>query len=216
MIDNGITEFFVDESRKKHLKKYIDRSTNEFSGIKKCLQISNILILLLPLLFVVYAYFISNGFVQLHDRYAPEGTKNHLLIITIAIVILVLTYFMRLIIKTIYSGLVSRNIKGRFAETLLYNDGTLEYGYKNYMQASIYDRVIVKIPLLMLDDIIYNSGEKKLTFVGKISSLYYDNYEKMITRGTEIYEDMEFDIFDYFSPSISEFLNEKGLKITKK
>lgn len=210
-----IKEFFIDETKKKKLKRFIQNSTDKYTWIRKTIRILNALVLILPVLFLVYAYYISDGYVQLHGRYAPVGTKNHLFIITVAVVIFILTLFFKFIMNTIYAGLAERNIKGRFAETLIYNNGVLEYGYKNHMQASLFDRVIVKIPLSEIQKIIYNSTEQKLIFDGNISSLYYDNFEKESTRGQETYEKGIFELWDYFTPSLKDFLEEKDISIIK-
>lgn len=208
-----IKEFFIDENKKKKLKNYIQESSDKYSGIKKSTRVLNVLLVILPLFFLAYAYFISDGYVQLHNRYAPIGTKNHLFIITVAVVIFILTLFFKFILNTIYAGLAERNIKGRFAETLIYNSGVLEYGYKNHMQATMFDRVIVKIPLSEIERVSYNSKEEKITFEGNISSLYYDNYEKDFTRGQERYVKSSFEIWDYFSPSLKSFLIENGINL---
>lgn len=210
-----IKEFFVDESKKRKLKKYIQDANDKYSWIKKTIRILNSLVVIFPAMFLFYAYFISDGFVQLHNRYAPAGTKNHLFIITVAVVIFILTLFFKFIMNTIYAGLAERNIKGRFAESLIYNDGFLEYGYKNHMQASLFDRVIVKIPLSEIQRIVYDSREQKLTFEGNISSQYYDNYEKESTRGKESYVKSSFELWDYFTPSIKDFLEERKISIIK-
>lgn len=208
-----IKEFFIDENKKKKLKNYIQELSDKYSGIKKSTRVLNVLLVILPLFFLAYAYFISDGYVQLHNRYAPIGTKNHLFIITVAVVIFILTLFFKFILNTIYAGLAERNIKGRFAETLIYNSGVLEYGYKNHMQATMFDRVIVKIPLSEIERVSYNSKEEKITFEGNISSLYYDNYEKDFTRGQERYVKSSFEIWDYFSPSLKSFLIENGINL---
>ena len=216
MTNNSMIEFFVDETKKRNLRKHINKTTDKFSGLRKLLKITNILVLALPILFVLYAYFVSEGFVQLHNRYSPIGTKNHLLIVVVTIAIFVIVYFMRLIIKTMYTGLATKNLKGRFAETLHINNDILEYGYKNYMQSTLNDRVIVKISLPEIKQVVYDSNENKLTFVGKISSLYYDNYEKSITRGKEEYEDTKFELWDYFTPSLRNHLIERGINCIEK
>lgn len=210
-----IKEFFIDENRKKKLKKLIMEASDKYLWIKKSICILNALVVIFPLLFLVYAYFISDAFVQLHDRYAPVGTKNHWFIITVTVVIFIMTFFLKLIMNTIYAGLAEQKLDGRFAETLIYNNGVIEYGYKNHMQATMHDRVIVKIPLAEIDMIYYDSNEEKITFEGNISSLYYDNYEEGYTRGQEKYIKTSFELWDYFVPGLKSFLDEIGINIIK-
>lgn len=211
-----IKEIFVDEKKKNSLKKTMQKTSSSYKGLRNCLNIMRLLVYLVPAAFLGYAYFISTGFVQLHDRYAPIGTKNHLFIVTVTIVILILMLFFKMIIKTIYVGLVAKSIKEKFNETLIYNDGVLEYGYQNYMQATLFDRVIVKIPIDTLDKVEYVVKEKKFIFTGDISSLYYENYEKMSTRGKENFVKSQFEIIDYFSPTLESLLKEVHVNIVKR
>ena len=165
--------------------------------------------ILLPVAFFVYAYWISDGFVYHHDRYGTYGQKNLMLILTVVGTMVVLLLLLRLVVAAVDKGLSGRNTYYRVAETLTAEDGMLIYGYKNFLQSFPKDMVGVKFRLEPPMEVRFDPRDGRLTFTGPISSLYYENYEKRITQGTEKFVQQDFILYDYFSPSLSAFLRSQ-------
>lgn len=165
--------------------------------------------ILLPVAFFVYAYWISDGFVYHHDRYGTYGQKNLMLILTVVGTMVVLLLLLRLVVAAVDKGLSGRNTYYRVAETLTAEDGMLIYGYKNFLQSFPKDMVEVKFRLEPPMEVRFDPRDGRLTFTGPISSLYYENYEKRITQGTEKFVQQDFILYDYFSPSLSAFLRSQ-------
>lgn len=200
----GIETFRINEKTKKELKNEIVFKQKKYKILRNVKNVFSIMVFCVPLLFLLYAYSISNGFVQLNDFYAPAGTKNHLFIWTCTITAFIILLFLYVVIRIIYNGLSSKTINERFDESLAFENGTLLYGYKLKMQSYVDERVVVKIPL---DMVKYNIDiqNKKIKFEGSMFSQFYTNYRNGEINGKG---DYIFDIvlYDYFEPSLISFL----------
>lgn len=204
--------FLVDSRLKKKLESNHKKYTNNYVVLK---HIKNFLMALspsLPIIFAIYAYIISDGFVYLNDFYAKVGSKNHLFIWTVAATMFVLLLFFYLIARVIYNGLINKKLKERFDENIVFDTDRFQYGYKISMQSYVNDRVIVTIPINELTCKI-NNKTKRIIFTGNITSQYYTNYKKNQPQGQGGKLDEDFIIYDYFSPSLIEFLKSLDVVI---
>ena len=76
------------------------------------------------------------------------------------------------------------------------------------MHAMPRDMVVVKIKLDDSMSMRYTAEDGKILFSGLISSVYYEDYELQITQGTERFTRQEFSIYDYFSPSLWQYMDK--------
>lgn len=205
-----VTEFRVSKEK----KRAIDRKLYQNRGIaalKYCKRLFICLTFLAPASFLVYAYLISDSFVYLHDRYGTLGQKNSLLIWIAAGAIAVGMLIFELAFSILAKGLANRETQGRFAETLYADGGHLRYCYRNYMNARPNDMVVVEIDLDRTVKAFYRPLTRELAFSGTIRSTYYDDYGKGISHGQEDGVIGRFSIYDYFCPSLYEYLKREGI-----
>ena len=94
----GIETFRINEKTKKELKNKIVFKQKKYKILRNVKNVFSIMVFCVPLLFLIYAYSISNGFVQLNDFYAPTGTKNHLFIWTCTITAFIILLFLYVVI----------------------------------------------------------------------------------------------------------------------
>lgn len=203
-----MTRFQVDSKKKRAVEQCLQwkRGGALWKGFRR---ICAWLPILVPTAFFVYAYWISDGFIYRHDRYGIYGQKNLMLILTVTGTMAVLLLLLRLVVAAVDKGLSGRNTYYRIAETLTEQDGMLIYGYKNFLQSFPKDLVEIKVRLEPPMKVSFDPRYGRLTFTGPISSLYYEDYEKRISRGTEKFVQQSFTIYDYFSPSLSVFLKSQ-------
>lgn len=203
-----ITQFQVDSKKKRAVEQHLkhERGGTLWKGFRRiCVWLP----ILVPVAFFVYAYWFSDGFVYRHDRYGTYGQKNLMLILTVVGTMAVLLLLLRMVVMMVDKGFSGRNTYYRIAETLTAEDGMLIYGYKNFLQSFPKDLVEVKFRLEPPMEVRFDPQDGRLTFTGSISSLYYEDYEKRITQGTEKFVQQSFTIYDYFSPSLSAFLRSQ-------
>lgn len=205
--DSGIRVFNVDEKIKKNIKRAAIKKQKRHKFLLFTKNVTLIMTFCIPVLFLIYAYWISDGFVQLNDFYAPIGTKNHLFIWTCTITAFVILLFLYVVIRIIYNGLSGMPINERYDESLVLENGTLSYGYKLKMQSYADERVVVKIPL---NTVRYSTDmqNKKITFEGKMFSQFYTNYQNGEINGKGDYIP-GIVLYDYFEPSLISFLTKQ-------
>ena len=158
-----------------------------------------------PTIFVIYAY-TSSGFVWQNSLYSAAGSKNHMFIWTVGITILIVIGMFAIILKLLLKSLAGKTINERIDEGLFIENDILTYGYRLKMQSYRSERVLVTIPL---NDCRYSidKTKKEIKFTGKIFSQFYTDYSKNEINGKGDYIN-EFILYDYFSPSLINFLDE--------
>lgn len=201
-----IKKFLVNNDMKKRALRLMIESDSKFSWLNSLKKLLLIITLVLPVLFLVYAYKVSNGFVWLHGLYAAQGSKNHLFIWTVCITMIVIFGLITFILKILFRGLAGRDIDEKIDESLMLDNGALVYGYRLKMQSYRSERVVATIPL---NECTYSIDEKgkKITFFGNIFSQFYTDYNKNEINGKGNYID-KITLYDYFEPSLVTFLNE--------
>jgi len=204
-----VTEFRVDKGLKKDVEQKLYQNRGS-AQLKRGKNLFLYLIILAPAVFLIYAYLISDGFVYLHDRYGTLGQKNSVLICTAAAAIAVVMLIFELVFSILAKGLANRETHGRFSESLLMDGSFLRYSYRNYMDAKRNDMVVVEIHLDGSVKVLYRPLTHELSFSGSICSIYYDDYGRGVTRGNQNCMIDRFSIYDYFSPSLYEYLKEQG------
>lgn len=203
------TEFRVDRGKKKIIERKLHQSKG-LTLLKYGKRLFLGLTFLAPAGFLVYACLISDSFVYLHDRYGTLGQKNFLLICVIAGAIAVVMLIFEFVFSILARGLTDRETHGRFAETLLVDGTHLQYSYRNYMDARPNDMVAVEIALDGSVTALYDPLTQGLDFSGVICSTYYDDYGRGIRHGIGDCALDHFAIYDYFSPSLYEYLKKAG------
>ena len=56
-----------------------------------------------------------------------------------------------------------------------------------------------------------HSATGELLFIGEISSVYYEDYENGITQGKEEFVMREFSLYEYFTPSLYDYLTLQNM-----
>ena len=204
--------FVVNLKAKKRLHKIQHKKDIRFNKLKKIIKIGWFLTILMPLVFVLYAYMSKDKFLFTIDRYAPVGTKDYFEIISIAGFILLMFFLVTLIIRTVMLNFTIENTKRRINESLIFDSDIIIYSYQRFLQSSTNDRVEVIIPVTEVL-IRYNNHLSKFTFTGRIASTYYYVYGDPSSDKIEEEKEQDFIIFDYFEPSLYTFLKAQAINI---
>ena len=89
------------------------------------------------------------------------------------------------------------------------SDDFIEYGYQNSVGASSGDRVVVRVPLKGIREIIIDQKIHRIELIGLVSSKYYENYAQRNTKAPEDnYKEGSLVIFDYFEPGLTRFVKK--------
>lgn len=201
----AIIEFAVNEKKKRSLEQRLRRTSGSIV-LRVLKRAFSLLCVVAPATFCLYAYLISDGFVYRHDRYGTLGQKNTLFILVVAGAIFAVCLMLALVFHVLENGFANQDTHYRVSESLFLEGDILRYCYKNYMHSMPWDMVVVKIKLDGNTRIHYTAVSGEILFSGLISSVYYENYELHITRGKETFVQQDFSIYDYFSPSLWQYL----------
>ncbi len=204
-----IAVFQVDFTAKRRIERLL-RKTQCPASLRWVRRLLAYMMVLVPAGFLIYAYS-GSRFVMHHDRYGTLGQKNSLLIATVAVAAFALLFLLYAVVWILSDKKANRNTKYRFAESLLAEDGLLVYSYKNYMQSFPKDLVVVKMRLNRAMRVRRHSATGELLFIGEISSVYYEDYENGITQGKEEFVMREFSLYEYFTPSLYDFLTLQNM-----
>lgn len=113
-------------------------------------------------------------------------------------------------------NVLSKNLAGgsssaRVDESLVLVDKQLRYSFRVKHQSTSSERCVITIDFSNINSVDYESKTGALVFAGKIRSDYYDDFKKK--KPVEIDYIEEFVIYDYFTPSLRDFLINKGIHI---
>lgn len=162
-----------------------------------------IFFILFNVLFGLYGLVKKDTFIVKDIYDSGYGLKDTLLVWVIIIAVDVILVFLWFIQHILAIGITGKYIIQRVNENLFINESYIEYSYQNAVGASPGDRVVVKIPLDSINSMIITENIRKIEIVGKICSVYYDNYVHRKTRTKpDDFEEGVFVIFDYFVPEL--------------
>lgn len=113
-------------------------------------------------------------------------------------------------------NVLSKNLAGgsssaRIDESLVLVDKQLRYSFRVKHQSTSSERRVITIDFSNINAVDYESKTGALIFTGKITSDYYDDYKKKKSVDSVTIE--EFEIYDYFTPSLKETLISKGVQV---
>ena len=173
------------------------------------------LALVFSIVLLIYGFGNDTAFIVSDNTDSDFGKKNIMLLCFILGTVDIILAFFFIVIKIAIYRIVGKSISERVNESLLIKKDCIEYGYQNYAGAFDGDRVVVRIPFAYISKITYNSSTKEIIISGKYSSKYYEDYKTKYTRADDLLISGNFAIFDYFEPSLIDFLVKVGLQVTR-
>lgn len=144
------------------------------------------------------------------------GTGNILFQIMVIVALWALFFVPFIFAWALLRNLSGKNITERFAETLIFDNGILRYGYRIFMQSSPRDRVVVQFALVDIQSAEYYPLTRKTVLCGNFMRAYYADYAAGVLRGENMEKNARFVIYDYFNPSLLKLLENNKVQITKK
>ena len=203
--------FCIDDLRKDGIqKKYIKTSKWAMMLSVGLLTIFT----LFTILFAIYGIGLKSTFIVQDVTASNYGEKNTLLVWTVLIAADFIILFLWFIQKLVINGIYGKYINQRINESLIISNGIIKYGYQNSVGSTSSDRVIVVIPIDGIKSIKINREIERIELKGTISSKYYENYSKRITRAPkDNFTEGSFVLFDYFEPELTEFFIKNNADI---
>lgn len=113
--------------------------------------------------------------------------------------------------KTLANNIASSNNSARVDESLLIVDNMIRYSFRVKYQSTSSERKVVTIDLSRIDSISYEESTGILDFAGNILSEYFDDYRNKKPISTVELD--KFMICDYFTPSLKETMQAKGVRV---
>lgn len=168
--------------------------------------------ILFTVIFLIYGLGLESTFIVEDSTSYQYGEKDMALIFCILAAVDVVLLFLWAIQKLVVKRITGIFLSERVNESLILEDGYLEYGYQNFAGASACDRVVIKIPVKDIRTVVYEEKIKRIQIRGQMCQRYYDDYLKRETRASEEYKEDVFTTFDYYEPSLLRFL-QKDLKV---
>lgn len=117
-----------------------------------------------------------------------------------------------LALNTLSKNLAGGTNSSRVDESLILMGNVIKYSYRQKHHSLSSERRVLSIDFKKMDSITFNKKTKLLKFTGAILSEYYDDYKKK--KPVDINTIEEFVVCDYFTPSLTETLLSKGIKIS--
>lgn len=196
----------VNLTKKKEIqKKYIKSNKGILALSYAILSI----LFLFTIFFGVYGLLVKETFI-VNDVYAYNyGEKNTLFVWCVLIGVDLIIGFLWIIVKIAMYKIYGKHIIQRIHESLIISESHIEYGYQNLIDSTDEDRVIVKVPIQDIQKIKINKLFSRVEIIGKINSIYYENYINKITNANENdFKDGSLILFDYFEPGILEYFEK--------
>ena len=210
-----IQEFYADRKLKKKVDKTQSRA--RLKPLHFTVRILWILLFLAPVVFVLYVYFGGDDdficrleLTNLSRASGlPGGEIDHVSVIVLAIFCSVFVSLFLAMGKAFVFRFTGLDSSYRNAESLIYNNGVLEYGYRHLMfTGSPHGRIVWKISVNQLEIIQYNDRIRKFTLAGVMEGAAYWNFAADVKKGEEEYAYQKLILYDYFTPSLYEFLRQ--------
>lgn len=174
-----------------------------------------ILAIVFSIVLMIYGIGNEDAFIVNDVTDTDFGKKNMMILFFIIGTVDIILVFGYVVTRIVIKRITGRYISERVNETLLIRNDCFEYGYQNYVGSANGDRVVVRIPFSCISKIIYSNTTKEIVFTGKYSSKYYEDYKTETTRADDQLFLNDFIIFDYFEPSLIDYLVDMGLEVTR-
>lgn len=200
------TKFAVDFSKKKEIQNNYIRKSKWPTVLSLGLLAA---IVVFTVTFAVYGFGMRDTFLVQDITASDYGQKNIVLVWVLLITVDVILLFLWFVQKLVVYEVFSKYIDQRVNESLTFSDDVLEYGYQNSVGASSGDRVVVRVPLKGIREIIIDQKIHRIELIGLVSSKYYKNYAQRNTKAPEDnYKEGSLVIFDYFEPGLTGFVKK--------
>lgn len=202
-------ELRIDQNKKKQYQNNIASSLKSVRVIK---SIAKILLLIGIIGGGLYA--ILNFSIPSLSIVTVNGTlqKDVSWIIISTSFIAVPCLVLSLALNTLSKNLAGGTNSSRVDESLILMGNVIKYSYRQKHHSLSSERRVLSIDFKKMDSITFNKKTKLLKFTGAILSEYYDDYKKK--KPVDINTIEEFVVCDYFTPSLTETLLSKGIKIS--
>lgn len=202
-------ELRIDQSKKKQYQKYVAGSIKSVRVIK---AISKTLLLIGIIGGGIYAIlnFIVPTLSIVTVNGVPQKDISWIIISTSFIVApcLILSLALNTLSKNLAGGFNS----SRVDESIILTEKSIKYSFRQKHQSLSSERRVLTIDFSKISSISFDEKTKLLKLSGEILSEYYDDYKKK--KPVDINTLEEFVICDYFSPSLTETLLSKGIKVS--
>lgn len=200
------TKFAVDFSKKKEIQNNYIRKSKWPTVLSLGLLAA---IVVFTVTFAVYGFGMRDTFLVQDVTASDYGQKNIVLVWVLLITVDVILLFLWFVQKLVVYEVFSKYIDQRVNESLAISDDFIEYGYQNSVGASSGDRVVVRVPLKGIREIIIDQKIHRIELIGLVSSKYYENYLQRKTKAPEDnYKEGSLVIFDYFEPGLTGFVEK--------
>lgn len=202
-------ELRIDQNKKKQYQNNIASSLKSVRVIK---SIAKILLLIGIIGGGLYA--ILNFSIPSLSMVTVNGTlqKDVSWIIISTSFIAAPCLVLSLALNTLSKNLAGGTNSSRVDESLILMGNVIKYSYRQKHHSLSSERRVLSIDFEKMDSITFNKKTKLLKFTGAILSEYYDDYKKK--KPVDINTIEEFVVCDYFTPSLTETLLSKGIKIS--
>lgn len=200
------TKFAVDFSKKKEIQNNYIRKSKWTTVLSLGLLAA---IVVFTISFAMYGFGMRDTFLVQDVTASDYGQKNIVLVWVLLITVDVILLFLWFVQKLVVYEVFSKYIDQRVNESLTFSDDFVEYGYQNSVGASASDRVVVRVPLKSIREIIIDQKLHRIELIGLVSSKYYENYlQRNIKTQEDNYKEGSLVIFDYFEPGLTGFVKK--------
>lgn len=197
----------VNKEVKKKINKIIIQQN---SCLKRFNNISKIItagLIMLCILYVFLCLVIPDYAVV---RVRGNLQKNYYSIITDSVVLLIFSVVIRVWGITYINNRASKDCMERVNEKIIFSTSGIEYFFRIKYHSQAMKMVVVQLETNSIEQIKYDEKSRKLRFNGrfKVSNADFNNN---FVSGTKIIDN--FVVYDYFEPSIYDYLVQKNIEI---
>ena len=195
--------FDVDYKEKARIHKTIIKNTPRLNALRIIKKI-----LLYGSIAASFGFLFINLFVRGIGEVNVNGVlkKDYFSIVANTSIILIVGLFLAVIIHFLLGNLSSKDISERTDECILCSDGRVVYTFRTRYETGINDRVCLVINSDGINHIDYCNNLKKLQIVGDFLCGVINNYDGTVPSDLLLNPIKEIVIFDYFNPSIYNYL----------
>lgn len=201
-------EFRIEQTKKKQYQKNIAGSLKSVRIIKAIAKILLLIGIVGGGLYAILNYIMPTLSIVTVNG-VPQKDISWIIISTSFIVAPCL--ILSLALNTLSKNLAGGTNSARVDESLILTGSTIKYSYRQKHHSLSSERRVLSIDFNKMDSIVYDEKTHLLKFTGEILSEYYDDYKKR--KPVDINTLEEFVICDYFTPSLTEALLSKGIKV---
>ena len=201
-------EFRIEQTKKKQYQKNIAGSLKSVRIIKAIAKILLLIGIVGGGLYAILNYIMPTLSIVTVNG-VPQKDISWIIISTSFIVAPCL--ILSLALNTLSKNLAGGTNSARVDESLILTGSSIKYSYRQKHHSLSSERRVLSIDFNKMDSIVYDEKTHLLKFTGEILSEYYDDYKKR--KPVDINTLEEFVICDYFTPSLTEALLSKGIKV---